>query len=147
MTLRQPTQIGLLDSCPFGLGGFTSNLRFGDSTINNLSEFFVMMITVWLIILDCDARKLPKECILVLGNNTLAIGWLFRSGRIPATSFYYEAVQLIACKLGDLLKESSHILCSQQHLKGAKNVVADLLSYTGASREDTAAGTGQPIRQ
>ena len=54
-----------------------------------------MMVTTWLILLDCDSRGLTEECVLVLGDNTLAIGWLFRSGKIPRTSFYYEAVQFV----------------------------------------------------
>jgi len=94
-----------------------------------------MMITTWLILIDCDEQGLKEESILVLGNNTSAIGWLFRSGRIPTTSFYYEAVQLVARKLAGLLTASSHVL-SSQHLKGSKNVVADLLSYTGEAREE-----------
>jgi hypothetical protein len=147
MTVRRPTQLGLSDSCPFGLGGFTLRGRawrlripescafFGDSTINNLLEFLAMMITTWLILLDCDSLGLKEECLLVLGDNTSAIGWLFRSGSIPTTSFYYDAVQFVARKLAELLTASTHILASQ-HLKGKKNVVADLLSYTGDSRED-----------
>jgi hypothetical protein len=145
MTIRRPTQLGLSDSCPFGLGGFTLRGRawrlrvpptcafYGDSTINNLLEFLAMMVTTWLILLDCDTLGLTEECILVLGDNTSAIGWLFRSGQIPKTSFYYAAVQFVARKLAELLTDSSHILASQ-HLKGEKNVVADLLSYTGSTR-------------
>jgi hypothetical protein len=147
MTLRRPTQLGLSDSCPFGMGGFTLRGRawrlripescafHGDSTINNLLEFLAMMVTTWLILLDCDSLGLTEECLLVLGDNTSAIGWLFRSGTIPTTSFYYDAVQFVARKLAELLTESTHILASQ-HLKGKKNVVADLLSYTGDSREE-----------
>jgi hypothetical protein len=147
MTIRRPTQLGLSDSCPFGLGGFTLKGRawrlrlppscafYGDSTINNLLEFLAMMITTWLILLDCEALGLSDECILVLGDNTSAIGWLFRSGRIPTTSFYHAAVQFIARKLAELLTDSPHLLAAQ-HLKGKKNVVADLLSYTGSSREE-----------
>jgi hypothetical protein len=147
LTVRRPTQLGLSDSCPFGLGGFSLNGRawrlqippscafYGDSTINNLLEFLAMMVTIWIILLECDELGLSEECILVLGDNTSAIGWLFRSGRIPKSSFYYEAVQLVARKLAELITDSSHILASQ-HLKGQKNVVADLLSYVGSSREE-----------
>jgi hypothetical protein len=129
------------------MGGFTLNGRawrlripescafHGDSTINNLLEFLAMMVTTWLILIDCATLGLTEECFLVLGDNTSAIGWLFRSGTIPTTSFYYDAVQFVARKLAELLTESTHILASQ-HLKGKKNVVADLLSYTGDSRED-----------
>jgi hypothetical protein len=146
LTLRRPTQLGLSDSCPFGLGGFSlqgrawrlrvpPSLAFhGDSTINNLLEFLAMMLTAWLILLECDSLGLSEECILVLGDNTSAIGWLFRSGKLPTSSFYYEAVQFVARKLAELLTDSTHIL-SSQHLKGEKNVVADLLSYIGTSRE------------
>ena len=41
----------------------------------------------------------------------------------------------MARKLAELITDSSHILASQ-HLKGQKNVVADLLSYVGSSREE-----------
>jgi hypothetical protein len=76
-----------------------------------------MMITTWLIILDCDAFGLSEECIIVLGDNAASIRWLFHSGHIPTTSFYYEAVQSIARKLAKLLMNSIHILASQ-HPKG-----------------------------
>jgi hypothetical protein len=81
------------------------------------------MITTWLILLDCDALGLSEECILVLGDNTSAIGWLFHSGKILMASFYYEAVQFIAHKLAKLLTASTHTLASQ-YLKGEKNMEA-----------------------
>jgi hypothetical protein len=89
MTIRRPTQLGLSDSCPFGLGGFTLRGRawqlripescafYGDSTINNILEFLGMMVTTWLILLDCDSLGLSEECLLVLGDNISAIGLLF----------------------------------------------------------------------
>jgi hypothetical protein len=87
------------------------------------------------VIIDCDARGLPEECILILGDNTSAIGWLFRSGKLSTDSFYYEAVQVVARKLAELVTASTHILTSQ-HLKGEKNVVANLLSYVGSTWEE-----------
>jgi hypothetical protein len=76
-----------------------------------------------------------EECFVVIGDNMSAISWLFWLGKIPMSSFYYKAVQFVAQKLVDRLTNSSHIL-SLQHLKGKKNVVADLLLYTGASWEE-----------
>jgi hypothetical protein len=68
MTNHKPTQHGVLDSCPFGLGGFTLWRRAwqllvppscvcynSDSTINKLLKFLAMRITAWLIHMDCDA--------------------------------------------------------------------------------------------
>jgi hypothetical protein len=109
---------------------------YGNFTSNSLLEFLTMMITPWLVTLDYNARGLTEECILILGDNTSAIGWLFHSRKLSMDTFYYEAVQLIACKLAELVvTDSTHILTSQ-HLKGEKNIVADLLSYTGSTREE-----------
>jgi hypothetical protein len=147
MTIRQPTRLGFSDSCPFGLGGFSHTGRawrllippdcafYGESEINNLLEFLAMVITIWIILLECAADGSSEACILALGDNTSGIGWLFRSGRIKPHSVYYTAVQLIARKLAMLILESSHCLASQ-HLKGSKNTVSDYLSYTGDSREE-----------
>jgi hypothetical protein len=92
-----------------------------------------MMITAWLILLECDSLGLSEECILTLRDNTSAIGWLFRSGKLSTSSSYYEAVQFVARKLAELLTDSTHILASQ-HLKGEKNVVALSQINSGAHR-------------
>jgi hypothetical protein len=146
MTIRKPSRLGFSDSCPFGLGGFSHTGRawrllippdcafYGESEINNLLEFLAMVVTIWLIIIECAEEGSSEDCILALGDNTSGIGWLFRSGKIKPQSVYYTAVQLIARKLATLVLESSHCLASQ-HLKGSKNTVSDLLSYTGATRE------------
>jgi hypothetical protein len=142
---RQPSQLGWSDSCPSGLGGFSLNgtawrLRipdsspiFGVATVNNVLEFLALTITLWTIILECEWEGASEECILVLGDSTSAIGWLFRTGHVQKESFYYAAVHMIARKIARLIAHSSHCLASQ-HLKGSLNVVADLLSYEGTSR-------------
>jgi hypothetical protein len=101
LTLRQPSQIGLSDSCPFGMGGFTWTgrawrlrvpsdcLLHGVSEANNVLEFLAMAITIWLVIIDCGERGLREESILALGDNTSAIGWFFRSSRLDPSSPYY----------------------------------------------------------
>ena len=145
MTIRRPSQIVWSDSCPFGMGGVHLAGRawrfaipsdcalFGDDTANNLLEFLAMVANIWLLLLELDRAGAEEECILALGNNTSAIGWLFKSGKLPSNSRYFEAVQFVARKLASLILESSHCLASQ-HLKGEHNVVADWLSYAGSQR-------------
>jgi hypothetical protein len=147
LTLRRPSQVGISDSCPFfGLGGFTwsgrawririppSSVIYGVSEANNVLEFLAMAVTIWLIVLECAARGLVDECILGLGDNTSAIGWIFRSTRLPPDSPYYSPVQLIARKVAILTTESHQCLCSQ-HLKGGSNFIADWLSFTNQTRD------------
>ena len=106
---------------------------FGDDTANNLLEFLAMVANIWLLLLELDRAGAEEECILALGDNTSAIGWLFKSGKLPPNSRYFEAVQFVARKLASLILESTHCLASQ-HLKGEHNVVADWLSYAGSQR-------------
>ena len=145
MTIRQPSKICWSDSCPFGIGGFLLSGRawriripesspiYGLDIANNVLEFLGMMVTVWLVLIECDETGSEQDCILALGDNTSAIGWLFKSGKLPIDSPYYPAVQLIARKLARLVTGSSHCLASQ-HIKGDKNTVSDLLSFAGDTR-------------
>jgi hypothetical protein len=146
LTLRRPSQVGISDSCPFGMGGFTWNGRawririptsstiYGVSEANNVLEFLAMAVTIWIILLDCARSGLNDECILSLGDNTSAIGWIFRSTRLPPDSPYYAPVQIIARKVALLVTESRQGLCSQ-HLKGGNNFIADWLSFTTQTRD------------
>jgi hypothetical protein len=136
LTLRRPSQVCISDSCPYGLGGFAWSERawrvrvpessqvYGVSEANNILAFLAMAVTIWLALLDCEAQGLVDECILGLGDNTSAIGWIFRSTRLPKDSPYYFPVQLIARKIALLLNDSPNGLCSQ-HLRGESNHVAD----------------------
>jgi hypothetical protein len=147
LTLRRPSQVGISDSCPFGMGGFTwsgrawrlqippSSTIYNVSEANNVLEFLAMAVTIWLIILDCDAQGLLDECVLSLGDNTSAIGWIFRSTRLKPESPYYEPVQIIARKVALLVTTSKQCLCSQ-HLKGSSNFIADWLSFTDQLRDN-----------
>jgi hypothetical protein len=146
LTLRRPSQVGISDSCPFGMGGFTwtgrawrlriprSSPLYGLSEANNVLEFLAMAVTIWLLLLDCTAQGLTEECILCLGDNTSAIGWIFRSTRLPTDSPYYAPVQLISRKIALLVTHSKQVLCPQ-HLKGSSNFIADWLSFTNQTRD------------
>ena len=89
-------------------------------------------MTAWL---EClDANKDAEECILALGDNTSALGWIYRSSRVKPTSMSYKAIQMVARHLASVFLDSTHCLASQ-HLKGDHNVVADLLSFAGHDHE------------
>jgi len=85
-----------------------------------------------------DDRE-DHPCILALGDNTSAVSWIFRSGRIANTSRYYPAVKFIARTIASRALEAGAQICSQ-HLAGVTNTVADLLSFEGDCR-----GTTNPI--
>jgi hypothetical protein len=111
-----------------------SSAIYGVSEANNVLEFLAMAVTIWIILLDCKTHGITNECILSLGDNTSAIGWIFRSTRLPPDSSYYAPVQLISRKVALLVTESRQGLCSQ-HLKGGSNFIADWLSFTTQTRD------------
>ena len=92
-----------------------------------------MVTTIWLQLVELDAAGNLQECLLAQGDNTSAIGWLFKSCRLPTTSLYYAPVQFVARKLMQLILDSDHCLAAL-HLPGSKNVVPDLLSFAGHQR-------------
>ena len=81
-----------------------------------------------------DSEKFP--CLLVLGDNTSAISWLFKSGRVPRSSRYYPIVKAIARRIALEVTKGGAQLCSQ-HIAGSMNVIADLLSFEGECRKQT----------
>ena len=146
LTFRNPTHVGWSDSCPFGIGGFTLQGRawrirvpktasfYGDDTVNNVLEFLGMVISVLLMIEE--SRSLSYPCLLALGDNTSAIGWLFRSGRVRPSSAYYRPVRFIARHLASQTMIAK-VQIAGQHLEGDFNDVADLLSFEGVDRGKT----------
>jgi hypothetical protein len=147
MTVRKPSQLLFSDSCPFGLGGMTwqgrawrlripkSSILFGHHEANNVLEYLAMVITIWLCLLHCKEEALEQECILALGDNTSAVGWLFKTTGVHQDSFYYDPVRMVSRKVAELMLGTSHCLYSQ-HIRGAQNTVADMLSFEGRDREE-----------
>jgi hypothetical protein len=142
VTVRQPTRLAASDSCPFRIRVFLSEGRawriqippsspiHGESTAINFLQFLGMVVNVWLM---CKAFAEQSKSLLAIGDNTSAIGWLFRSGQIAQDSLHCDALQLGARKLATLIADSKHCLASQ-HIKGDANLVADLLSWSGDVR-------------
>jgi hypothetical protein len=145
LVMRTPTRIAWSDSCPFGIGGYTMighawRIRvpqecpfFGDDSVNNVLEFLGMAISVLLLLQEAKEDDESFPCLLVLGDNTSAIAWLFKSGRVPRSSRYYPAVKAIARHVAIAVTRSQAQLCSQ-HLAGVSNKISDLLSYEGTCR-------------
>jgi hypothetical protein len=144
VTIRQPTRLCISDACPWGIAGYSLRGRGwriviphctplrGDSRFNNLFEFIGTAVTAWL---EClYSIEDAEECILALGDNTSALGWIYRSGRVKPTSMSYEAIQKVARHLASVFLDSTHCLASQ-HIKGDHNEVADLLSFAGHDRD------------
>jgi hypothetical protein len=144
LVLRQPSRIGWSDSCPFGLGGFDlhsgfawrlkiprDSPLFGLQMANNPLEFLAMVINLWVQLLENPGSD--SQCLLALGDNTSAIGWLYKTSFIKPDSAYYDVVHMIAEKLAELFLDTPHCLASQ-HFPGELNDVADLLSYHGSIR-------------
>ena len=100
--IRRPTRIVWTDSCPFGPGGVDLSGRawqiripklsplWGLNGINNVLEFLAMLIGIWLTLLQLGPDG--EECILALGDDMSAIGWIFRAGCMPKDSPFFEVV-------------------------------------------------------
>jgi hypothetical protein len=145
LVTRTPTRLAWSDSCPFGLGGYTFSGRAwrvkipidcifrGDDTVNNVLEFLGMAVSVLLLLREAEEENESFPCLMVLGDNTSAISWLFRSGRVHPSSKYYHAVKAIARHVARCVMGANAKLCSQ-HLAGESNVIADILSFEGDCR-------------
>ena len=149
LVTREPDKICWSDACPYGLGGYSLSGRawrlripktspiFGHKGINNLLEFLGMAVNIWLACLESEGGE---NCILAIGDNTSAIGWLHNSSRLDTLWDAQKAHLQVARKIASLLIDFRCCLASQ-HLKGELNVVADLLSFVG----DNSRGKSHPI--
>jgi len=145
ITIRNPTRIAWSDSCPFGLGGYTLRGRawrikvpreapfYGDDSVNNVLEFLGMGVSVLLMLQEARDESEDFPSLLALGDNTSAIAWLHRSGRVARNWRYYPAVKFIARTVARAVLDGKSQL-STQHIAGEKNVVADILSFAGDVR-------------
>jgi hypothetical protein len=142
LVTREPDKVCWSDACPLGIGGYSLSGRawrlripetspiHGHKGINNLLEFLGMAINIWLSCLEDDGNE---SCILAIGDNTSAIGWLHNSSRLDAEWEAHRAHLQVARKIAILLTEH-HCCLASQHIKGELNVVADLLSFEGSDR-------------
>ena len=116
---------------------------YGKDIANNLLEFLAMAINLWLSIIECDDLGLKNELLLILGDNTSAIAWLFKSS-VHRDSVYKEAVVFIARKVATLVLNSNHFIASQ-HVCGKLNKIADWLSFQGEERVENGEVKQNPV--
>ena len=102
-----------------------------------------MAITLWLSLIECKEQNLIDEMILILGDDTCAISWIFKSG-LSTTSIYYNAVLFIARKIADLVIESKNFI-DYQHLPGVLNLISDWLLFNGTSGIENGKSKANPI--
>jgi hypothetical protein len=150
---RQPTRLGWSDSCPFGIGGFRlhsgkawriripeDSILHGSDRVNNLLEFVGMAVNIWL---EClDATEGSHLCILALGDNTSAVGWLHNSSHLNTKLAAHVAHLKVARHVAQVVLDADCCLASQ-HIRGELNFVADLLSFAGSRTR--AGGKRHPI--
>ena len=70
-----------------------------------------------------------QDCILSLGDNTCAVGWLHNSSRFKLAT-QGAHLMIARCVLALLVLDANCCLASQ-HIQGDLNTVADLLSFSG----------------
>ena len=102
-----------------------------------------MAIIIWLSLIKCRKLKQINEMILILGDNTFAISWIFKSG-LSTKSIYRNAVLFIARKIAELVIDSKNFIDSQ-HLPGVLNLISDWLSFEGTLRIENGKTKRNPI--
>ena len=143
LTTRQPDIIGWSDACPFGMGGYNTSGRawrlmidpnsavYGESRVNNALEYIAMTVNAIISCRDVH-HQYSSPCVLALGDNTSAIGWLYRSSRLnqPHHTIHLRVARHLAHEI-----INNDCCLYSQHIQGSKNVIADLLSYDGRGRD------------
>ena len=86
IAFRKPTHVYWLNSCPFGLGGYSdkgfswhfeipADLRFCAS--NNLLEYITLIITPWVDMLSGHLNRV--NCTLFMTDSSTSAGWLCKT--------------------------------------------------------------------
>ena len=89
-----------------------------------------MAVNIWL---ECLRPGSSESCILAIGDNTSAIGWLHHTTNLLPDCAAHKAHLIVARHIATLLIENDCCI-GTQHVKGELNVVTDLLSFVGNSR-------------
>ncbi len=131
LVTREPDKVCWSDACPLGIGGYSLSGRAWRLRIPETSPIHSHKgINIWL---SCHKSEGSESCILAIGDNTSAIGWLHNSSRLDTRWEAHRAHLQVARKIATFLTEHKCCLASQ-HIKGDLNIVADLLSFEGSDR-------------
>jgi len=136
LTFREPTNVHICDASEYGLGGFADHGRAWSYIIPNelrgrahinILEYLAQVVAIWLDVLENTATH--EDCLLCMGDNTSAMGWLRRSNFRQKEE--NDTTWLVKQQIGRHLARivlRSNIMLYHQWLKGAHNQVADSLS-------------------
>ena len=137
LTFRSPDITYICDASEYGLGGFASHGRawtyripvhLRDRAHINILEYLAQIISIWIDILEGTTKS--EYCLLSIGDNTSALGWMRRSNfrKKYESDVAWKVKQQLGRKLANLVLDSNTVLY-KQWLKGQDNVVADSLSW------------------
>jgi hypothetical protein len=80
-----------------------------------------------------DVRSCTRgqnDCILALGDNTSAVGWLHNTAKLGPSDGSCKAHLMVARHIAHEVLDMDCCIASQ-HIKGELNLIADLLSFAG----------------
>ena len=136
LTFRAPDIVYICDAAEYGLDGFASHGRAWTYVIPphlrnrahiNILEYLAQIIAIWIDVIEGVTKK--EDCILAMGDNTSAMGWLRRSNFRQKDES--DTSWLVKQQLGRHLATitlNADITLYKQWLKGSDNQVADSLS-------------------
>ena len=139
IAFRKPTHVHRLDSCPFGLGGYSDKgfaWRFEVPEVlwfrasNNLLEYIASIITPWV---DMLAERLTRgDCALSMTDSSTSAGWLCKTNFSESTDVDADPVQssvrIETARLHTTLFLDTGIKEYSPWFPGRENNVADALS-------------------
>jgi len=136
MVFRKSDTIYICDASEHGSGGYDTHGRAWHWEIpdvvkfrahTNVLENLAQLISIW--IDKEEGATNSQDCLLAMGDNTSAMGWLRRSNFLQKDEDDSSLLikQAIGRKIANLILESDTVLY-KQWLKGAFNLVADSLS-------------------
>ena len=136
LTFRKPDKIYICDAAEYGLGGFASHGRAWTYIIPdevkgrahiNILEYLAQVVSIWLDIIENKTDA--EDCLLCMGDNTSAMGWLRRSNfrQKDENDCTWLVKQQIGRHLASIILDSN-VMLYHQWLKGSQNQVADSLS-------------------
>ena len=131
IVFRTPTHLHWADSCPFGMGGYSTSgrawryyipLDLRSRHTNNVLEYVAIIITIWFEVFCKEVE--PLSCCLALSDSTSTVGWLHRANFDPHTKPAHDECSRTLARL--MMGCNSTIYA--QHQKGKHNAIADILS-------------------
>ncbi len=126
----------MCDASEYGSGGFASHdrawtyqipLELRNRAHINILEYLAQIISIWIDIIEGTTK--PEDCLLSIGDNTSALGWMRSSNfrQKDDSDISWRVKQQLGSKLASLVLDADVVLY-KQWLKGQDNVVNDSLS-------------------